>query len=409
MARPRLRDRIAALAAARADAGAVRVQRRVDRREGTRAVVDGRRLLNFCSNDYLGLAEHPEVRDALVAAAPLHGVGAAASAVVCGHHAIHARLEEALADWLGAQRALLFGSGYQANLGVLQALLGATAKDGEALCVQDRLNHASLIDGARLAGCALRRYPHADAEGAGRQLRASPDAPALIATDGVFSMDGDIAPLRELALLARAESALLYVDDAHGVGVLGREGAGSAAAAGLGRGDALQLVTFGKALGGQGAAVVGDAALIEHIAQHARAHVYTTAPSPALAAAMLASVAVARREQWRRAKLQALIARFRRGAGQLGLPLAESFTPIQPILLGDNAAALAASRVLEEAGIWVAAIRPPTVPQGQARLRVALSAAHGEEDIDMLLDALCLACAGAPKPIQPAHRLLAEG
>ncbi|MFC4727166.1 8-amino-7-oxononanoate synthase [Coralloluteibacterium thermophilus] len=407
MARARLRDRIAAAAVARAAADAVRVPRMLEGRDGVRVVVDGRRLTSFSSNDYLGLADHPALREALAAAAASHALGASASAVAGGRHAIHAELEAALAEWLQAPRALLFGSGYQANLGVVQALLGVGGRDEQTLCVQDRLNHASLIDAARLAGCALRRYPHLDAEGAARQLRALPGAPALLATDGVFSMDGDVAPLRALALLAQAESALLYVDDAHGVGVLGRDGAGSVAAAGLAARDALQLVTFGKALGGQGAALVGDADVVEHVAQHARAHVYTTAPSPLLAAGMLAAVRLARSEGWRRAKLQALIVRFRRGAAELGLPLAESFTPIQPLVLGDNARALAAARVLEEAGVWVPAIRPPTVPPGQARLRITLSAAHEESDVDRLLDALCLACADTGARIQPAHRLVA--
>src|SRR6478672_13127898 len=229
MARPSLPERIAAARAQREAQGRVRVRRTVTRRDGVRVEVDGRWLVNFCSNDYLGLAQQFAVVGALQDAAAQHGAGSTASHLVCGHHALHEALEHELADWLAAPRALLFGSGFLANLAVVQALLG----DEADVCVQDRLNHASLIDAARLAGCRLRRYPHADPEGALRQLRATPDAAALVVTDGVFSMDGDIAPLRELALAARVQDAVLYVDDAHGVGVVGPEGRGSVAAAGL--------------------------------------------------------------------------------------------------------------------------------------------------------------------------------
>lgn len=383
MPRPSIHERVATAAAEREARSAVRVRRTVERRDGVRVVVDGRALLNFCSNDYLGLADHPAIVAALCEAAAEHGAGATASHLVCGHHALHAAVEHELADWLGWPRALLFGAGYAANLGVLQALLGA-----DDVCVQDRLNHASLLDGARLAGCRLKRYPHGDADAAQRQLRAWPGA-AVLATDGVFSMDGDIAPLPALARVAREEGALLYVDDAHGVGVHGEHGRGSVAAVGLGaRAVPLLLVTLGKALGGYGAAVLGEAALIEHLAQGCRAYVYTTALPPAQAAATLAAIRLARAEGWRREKLRALIARFRLGAAQLGLSLAASSTPIQPIVLGDNARALAASRALEDAGFWVSAIRPPTVPEGRARLRVTLSAAHAEADVDALLAAL---------------------
>jgi 8-amino-7-oxononanoate synthase len=271
-----------------------------------------------------------------------------------------------------------------ANLAVLQALLG----DGDA-CVQDRLNHASLIDAARLAGCKLRRYPHADAEGALRQLRSQPDGVALLATDGVFSMDGDVAPLRQLALVARAQHATLYVDDAHGIGVLGPEGRGSVAAAKLGVAQVpLQLVTLGKALGGYGAVVVGDEALIDHLAETARPYLYTTALPPAQAAASLAAVKIARRDHWRRDKLQASIAHFRAGAARRGLQLLPSDTAIQPLLCGDDRAATALAAALEARGFWVAAIRPPTVPEGGARLRITLNAGHDLMQIDALLAAL---------------------
>jgi 8-amino-7-oxononanoate synthase len=279
---------------------------------------------------------------------------------------------------------LLFGSGFMANLAVVQALLG----EGD-VCVQDRLNHASLIDAARLAGCSLRRYPHADAEGALRQLRGSPEGAALLATDGVFSMDGDVAPLKQLALVARAQRAAMVVDDAHGIGVLGPEGRGSVADAGLGV-DAvpLQLVTLGKALGSYGAVVAGDAEFVRHLAETARPYLYTTALPPAQAAASLAAVKLARRDQWRRDRLVASIARFRGGAAKRGFELLPSETPIQPVMCHGDSCALAFAQALEAQGIWVAAIRPPTVPEGQARLRITFSALHTDAEIDGLLDAL---------------------
>jgi len=260
------------------------------------------------------------------------------------------------------------------------------------VCVQDRLNHASLIDAARLCGCRLRRYPHNDPEGALRQLRGVPDVGAVLATDGVFSMDGDVAPLRELALIARVQQAAFYVDDAHGIGVLGPDGRGSVAAAQLNV-DAvpLQLATLGKALGSYGAVVAGDADLIQHLAETARPYVYTTALPPALAAASLAAVKLARREHWRREKLTTAIARFREGASRRGFELLPSDTPIQPLLCHEDTRAIAFAQALEAQGYWVAAIRPPTVPEGRARLRVTLSALHTAADIDGLLDALAWA------------------
>ena len=387
MPRPSLLDRVGAARAQREAQGRVRVRRTATRRDGVRCEVEGRWLVNFCSNDYLGLASQFAVAGALQDAAALHGVGSTASHLVSGHHALHETLEQALADWLGAPRALLFGSGYLANLAVVQALLGE-----DDLCVQDRLNHASLIDAARLSGCRLRRYPHHDAEGALRQVRASPDAAALVATDGVFSMDGDVAPLRDLALVARVQDAVLYVDDAHGIGVLGPDGRGSVAATGLDvQAVPLQLATLGKALGGYGAAVLGDEVLIGHLAETARPYVYTTALPPALAAASLAAIRLARKDAWRREKLQAHAARFREGAARAGFPLLPSDTPIQPVLVGDDRRALAFAAALEARGYWVAAIRPPTVPDGSARLRVTLSAAHTDADIDGLVGALAAA------------------
>ena len=385
--RPDLHDRIATARAQRDALHRTRVRRTVTRRDGARCEVDGQWLVDFCGNDYLGLSRHYAVTGALQDAAMRDGAGGVASHLVSGHHAQHEAVERELADWLQAPRALLFGSGFMANLAVVQALLG----EGD-VCVQDRLNHASLIDAARLSGCTFKRYPHGDAEAALRQLRGAPDGAALLATDGVFSMDGDVAPLRQLALVARVQRAWLYVDDAHGVGVLGPEGRGCVAAARL---DAtqvpLQLVTFGKALGSYGAAVVGDNDAIGHLAETARPYLYTTALPPAQAAATLCAIRLARREQWRRDRLVELVARFRHRARLQGLALMDSDTPIQPVMCGADADALAMARHLEARGFWVAAIRPPTVPDGRARLRVTLNALHDAAGIDALVAAMARA------------------
>ncbi|MCX7512537.1 8-amino-7-oxononanoate synthase [Frateuria sp. STR12] len=385
-----LLQRLAIQTSERAASGRLRRARTIGHAQGPWLEAGERRLLAFCSNDYLGLAQHPQLIAAFKRVADDEGVGSTAAHLVCGHRREHAELEEALADWTGRERALLFSTGYMANLGVMQALLGR-----DDLCVQDKLNHACLLDGARLAGATLRRYPHGDAAAAARQLAGEPRAAALLATDGVFSMDGDRAPLRELAALCGRQGATLMIDDAHGLGVLGADGAGSVSEAGLdAREVPLLMATLGKALGVHGAFVAGSAALIEGLTQFARTYVYTTAMPPALAAAALAAVRLARAEGWRREKLAALTARFRSGAAQLGLPLARSDTPIQPLLLGEAADALAAARALEARGLLVAAIRPPTVPAGQARLRITLSAAHEDEHVDRLLEAL----AALPRP-----------
>jgi 8-amino-7-oxononanoate synthase len=392
--RPDLRVRVEAARALREQAGLLRRPRTCEVTGDGHRLVDGKRLVDFCGNDYLGLARHPDLVDALTRAAAAGGVGTGAAHLVSGHRHEHAALEDELADWTGRQRAILFSTGVMANLGALQALLNAGTLPaqgrGDALCVQDRLNHASLIDGAQLAGAELRRYPHGDADAAARQLDARPDAPALLATDGVFSMDGDVAPLARLATVCRERQALLYVDDAHGLGVLGPEGAGSVAAAGLGAGDVPVLMgTLGKALGTAGAFVAGDADLMEAIVQFARPYIYTTAMPAALAAATRASLRLVRADtDGRRLRLAVNIARFRTGAAQLGLPVTPSTTAIQPLILGTAEAAIAAAGQLEAAGFLVVAIRPPTVPQGAARLRITLSAAHSADQIDRLLAAL---------------------
>jgi 8-amino-7-oxononanoate synthase len=384
MPRPDLLQRLAVQTAERERANLRRRLHVIEHADGPWLNSGGRRLLSFCSNDYLGLAQHPSLVAALARAAGEQGVGSTSAHLICGHRRTHAQLEEALAAWTGRERALLFSTGYMANLGVLQALLSR----GD-VCVQDKLNHACLLDGAKLSGAELKRYPHADVAAAARQLAASPEAAALLATDGVFSMDGDVAPLRALAQQCAREHATLMVDDAHGLGVLGDDGAGSLSAAKLDQHEVpLLMATLGKALGCSGAFVAGPAALIEGLIQFARPYIYTTAMPPALAGAALEAVRLAQSETWRRHKLAALIARFRAGAAQLGLPLMDSASAIQPLRLGDARAAVQAAQALERRGLLVVAIRPPTVPAGQARLRITLSAAHEEAQVDRLLDAL---------------------
>lgn len=346
------------------------------------AIVDGRHLLSFCSNDYLGLANHPEVIAALQRGAERWGVGSGAAHLTNGHSAAHHALEEALAEFAGFPRALLFSTGYMANLGVIAALAGR----GDSV-FEDRLNHASLLDGAQLARAALRRYPHADSAGLDRLLHGGQTR--MIATDGVFSMDGDLAPLPALAGIAHQAGAWLLIDDAHGLGVLGRGGRGSLDRCGLVPNETIILMgTLGKAFGTFGAFVAGSEDLIETLIQRARSYIYTTATPPALAEATRVSLRLAERDDWRRERLQSLIARFRQGADQLGLPLGDSFTPIQPLLAGSSARALSWSQSLETAGFLVGAIRPPTVPAGTARLRIAFSAAHSATDVDRLLESL---------------------
>lgn len=390
--RPDLLARLALHAQQREHAGLRRRLQVIERVDGPWIERDGRRLLSFCSNDYLGLAQHPALVAALKRAADEDGVGSGSAHLIAGHRRAHDALEEALAEWTGRERALLFSTGYMANLGVMQALL-----ERDDLCVQDKLNHACLLDGAQLAGAALKRYPHGDVEAAARQLAQRGDAPALLATDGVFSMDGDIAPLLELAALCRREGATFMVDDAHGLGVLGTLGEGSVLDAGLDQDDApVLMATLGKAVGCSGAFVAGSASLIDGLLQFARTYIYTTAMPPALAAATLAAVRLAQSESWRREKLRTLIARFRKNAQQLDLPLMPSSTAIQPLLLGDAPSATAAAHALEQEGFLVTAIRLPTVPQGKARLRITLSAAHEESDVDRLLEALSRALRAQP-------------
>ena len=376
--------------------------------------VGGQVLRNFCSNDYLGLSHHPELIRAATECMSRFGFGAGAAHLVSGHSHEHHALEQELAQFTGRERALLFSSGYMANLGVISALT-----DRHDLVLADRANHASLLDAARLSGARLRRFAHGDVAHAGKMLLAqhaevesgkSPQAESpqseprksephksngagaattLIVTDGVFSMDGDLAPLPALAALAQQHNCALMVDDAHGLGVIGAHGGGTLEHAGLPAGSVPILVgTLGKAFGTFGAFVAGDAALIDYLIQRARTYIYTTALPPLVAAASRAGLRLAREEPWRRERLHTLTLRLRAAASALGVPLAPSSTPIQPLIVGDSAWALALSTALMNAGFWVAAIRPPTVPIGSARLRITLSAAHREQDVDALAETL---------------------
>lgn len=358
----------------------------LDSPQGPEVVVDGQRLLAFCSNDYLGLASHPEVIRALREGAERWGVGGGASHLVIGHSAPHHQLEEALAAFTRRPRALLFSTGYMANLAVVTALIGR----GDTV-LQDRLNHASLLDAGLLSGARFSRYLHNDTVSLAARLDKA-EGDTLVVSDGVFSMDGDLADLPGLSAAARARGAWLMVDDAHGFGVLGAGGGGCVEHFALGLEEVPVLVgTLGKAFGTAGAFVAGSEELIETLIQFARPYIYTTSQPPAVACATLKSLQLLREEGWRRQHLRNLIVRFRRGAQELGLTLMDSPTPIQPLLVGDSGRAMRLSARLRERGLLVGAIRPPTVPAGTARLRITLTSAHDEAQVDRLLDGLALA------------------
>lgn len=347
-------------------------------------IVDGKPYLAFCSNDYLGLANHPDVISALQASAQTFGVGSGASHLVAGHSSEHHALEEELAAFTGRERALLFSTGYMANMGAITALVG----QGDAI-FEDRLNHASLLDAGLLSGARFQRFLHNDVDNLQNRLDKTDAARKLIVVDGVFSMDGDCAPLPELAALAQKNNAWLMVDDAHGFGCLGKTGAGSAEHFGLTQEQLPILMgTLGKAAGSFGAFISGSEILIETLIQFARPYIYTTAMPPAVAAATRASLRIIQHEHWRREHLAQLIAHFRKGAAALGLQLMDSFSPIQPIVIGDEAKALLISQKLAERGILIIAIRPPTVPVGSSRLRITFSAQHTIEQVDQLLAVL---------------------
>jgi 8-amino-7-oxononanoate synthase len=371
--------------AARREAGLFRTRRTLASPQGARAIVDGAEVVAFASNDYLGLASDPAVIAAAREGASRWGAGAGASHLAGGHQSPHEALEAALADYVapgGNARALLFSSGYLANLAILSTLAGR----GDAIFA-DKLNHACLNDGALLARADLVRYPHLDADGLAARLAASRARGKVIATDAVFSMNGDTAPLARLLELARAHDAWLVVDDAHGFGVLG-DGRGSLAAAGLADDRIVYMATLGKAAGVAGAFVVAHPAVIETLVQSARPYVYTTAAPAMLACALAVALEAIRDGTARRTRLAASIERFREGAAGLPWSLLPSSTPIQPLVVGDSGEAVALSQALLARGLFVPAIRPPTVPDGTARLRISLSASHSREDVDALLQAL---------------------
>ncbi|MGB1927813.1 MAG: 8-amino-7-oxononanoate synthase [Mariniblastus sp.] len=351
---------------------------------GRELKINGKTYLNFCSNDYLGLASHPALADAAIETIRERGTGAAASHLICGHQDIHQELENELAAFVGAEKAVTFSTGYMANLAVPQTFL----EKGD-LVVQDRLNHASLIDAGRFCEVNLKRYRHLDFAHARTILLKSNANKKLLTTDGVFSMDGDQAPLHELTEVCRQTKSLLLIDDAHGFGVLGKTGAGSLEQHGIGvGGGVLMLGTLGKAAGSFGAFIAGDAVYIDSLIQHARSYIYTTALPPSIASATRAAIKIIQTEPERRDKLNANITYFRQAIDELNLKTLDSKTAIQPILLGDSETALQATELLRQHGLWITAIRPPTVPEGTARLRITISCEHHQNDIDQLITAL---------------------
>ncbi len=359
---------------------------------GAVAIVENQERLVFCSNDYLGLSHHPHVTEAFRAAAARYGVGSGASHLVTGHGTEHHALEEELAAFTGRERALLFSTGYMANLGAVAALVGR----GERV-LEDRLNHASLLDAGLLCGARFSRYAHGDAAAVDARLSQPDEGTAIVLTDGVFSMDGDVAPLDALSECCARHRAWLMVDDAHGIGVLGATGRGTVEHFGLAAASVPILMgTLGKAIGTFGAFVAGSNDLIEYLMQKARTYIYTTALPPAIAAATRTALRLIDEESWRRERVLSHVERFRKAAERSGIELGPSRTPIQPIVLGTSARALAASEALWTKGIWVVAIRPPTVPEGSARLRVTLSAAHRHSDIERLVETLAAVLKSLP-------------
>jgi 8-amino-7-oxononanoate synthase len=372
--------------AARKAAGLWRQRRVLSTPQGARIKADGRDVVAFASNDYLGLANDPALVEAAASALRTWGTGAGASHLLSGHFAAHVALERELAAFVApcvGAAALTFSSGYLANIGILTALCGR----GDAI-FGDRLNHACLNDGALLSRAGFHRYPHGDLLRLARELAASTARRKLIATDAVFSMDGDLAPLPALLELAERFDAWLVVDDAHGFGVLGERGQGTLAHCRLQSERIVYMGTLGKAAGVAGAFVAAHPAVIETLVQSARPYVFTTAAPPHLAATLLAALAIIRDQPARRTHLFALIARFRARTRGSRWTLLDSSTPIQPLVIGDNAAAVALATALWERGFWAPAIRPPTVPKGTARLRITMSAAHAMADVDALCDAL---------------------
>ncbi len=374
---------LAAELAALQTRGLRRTRRVMSTPQGARVTVDGREYTAFCSNDYLGLAADPRLAAAAHDGVDRYGVGAGASHLILGHSAAHHALEAALAAFAGLPRALLFATGYMANMGIVGALAGR----GDAVFA-DRLNHASLNDAALVSRAAFRRYAHGDMASLARLLENTKARRRLVVTDAVFSMDGDLAPVPELLALCERFDAYLVLDDAHGFGVLGAGGRGVLEHFAIASPRIIYMATLGKAAGVSGAFVAGDAAVIETLIQRARPYIYTTATPPLLAQALLASLPLIAEEGWRRERLRELIAQLKQQLAGFPLQLMPSATPIQPLLVGGNDAALALSARLAAQGLLVPAIRPPTVPQGTARLRISLSAAHHADDVARLTAAL---------------------
>lgn len=365
------------------ETGLRRRRRVVTGAQGPILEVDGKRVIAFASNDYLGLASHPRITAAAIDAARRLGVGAGASHLISGHHEEHERLEAELAAFTGLPRALYFSSGYMANAGIVPALVAK----GDAV-FSDALNHACLIDGARLSRADVHVYPHGDTDALATLMNRSKARHKLVLSDAVFSMDGDIAPLHALVRLCEDHDALLLLDDAHGFGVLGQDGRGTLSHAGVSSAHVLYLGTLGKAAGVAGAFVAGHAGVIEWLIQRARTYIFATAAPPMVAAAVRESLRVMREESWRRDRLRSHTRDLRERLRGLPWTLLPSDTAIQPLIVGDNRAALALMGSLWDDGVWVPAIRPPTVPAGTARLRISLSAAHDEGHIVALADAL---------------------
>ena len=360
-----------------------RARRLLETPQGARVRVDGREYVAFCSNDYLGLAAHPELIEAAREGAARYGVGAGASHLILGHGVAHHELEQRLAAFVGLPRALLFGTGYMANLGVVTALMGR----GDAVFA-DRLNHASLNDAAPLSRAEFKRYPHLDLAALEQLLSGSRARRKLIATDAVFSMDGDIAPVPELVALAERHGAWLLLDDAHGFGVLGPQGRGVLAHFGANSPRVIYMATLGKAAGVFGAFVAGEPEVLETLVQRARTYIYTTAAPPLLSHVLLKSLELIRTGEQRREHLRGLGRLLRDRLLLKRWKLAQSESAIQPLIIGGNGEAVAASAALAHEGLLVPAIRPPTVPQGTARLRISLSAAHAAGDVERLAAAL---------------------
>ncbi len=378
-----LHTELAADLAAREEQGLLRSRRLLASPQRARVHVDGRDYIAFCSNDYLGLAADPRLAVAAKAGIDRYGVGAGASHLILGHSTAHHQLEAALAAFVRQPRALLFSTGYMANMGVVSALVGR----GDAV-FGDRLNHASLNDAALVSRATFKRYAHGDLVALERLLQATPARRRLVITDAVFSMDGDIAPVPALLELCERHDAYLLIDDAHGFGVLGAQGRGTLTHFGITSERVIYMATLSKAAGVAGAFVAGNATLIDTLIQHARAYIYTTATPPLLAHALLASLQLMEQEDWRRVRLQELMLQLKQGLAGSAWRLLSSETPIQPLLVGGNAEALALSERLAAQGLLVPAIRPPTVPKGTARLRISLSADHEAADVAQLITAL---------------------